>query len=177
MEAIEKQISDSMLNQNNEKTFIDKILAKDDVNSLRVLIKKPELTREDMLDILYLLSGSESKLWNYGNYDRHVMAKYFVWIREFIMVAELIFDYEDDSDPEFFDDNTKRLFKDTKRTMSHIVKFLVEIYLNLARTTLSLGATGVLELLKNKFEVDYMTHNSISQIERNQSLLGKGRGY
>ena len=45
--------------------------------------------------------------------------------------------------------------------MEHNVKFLVDLYFNLARTTLSKGATGFLEILKNKYEISYPNASEI----------------
>ena len=39
--------------------------------------------------------------------------------------------------------------------MEHNIKFLVDLYLNIGRTSLSVGATGLMEILKNKYEIVY----------------------
>jgi hypothetical protein len=166
--VFEEQIQKSMFTGNKEKTFVDKVLAKDDIDSIRSLMKKPKLTREDLLELLYLLGSSESKLFNLGEWDRYVMLKFFVWIREFCKVLEQIYDYEEDmkkwqeeGKKNVFDEETKQLFNNNIRYMEHNIKFLVDLYLNMGRTTLSLNATGFIELLKNRFEVAY--NNNYSQ--------------
>lgn len=187
----EQNIQKGLFSSTTEKTFIDKILGKQDVESVRSIIKKKHLCREDMLEILYLLSSSETKLLNYSEWDRYIMAKYFVWIREFVAVAEQIYDYEDDliknsnfcncggwisvkidkikkceceiPNPKVKVSNrTRQLFENNKRLMEHNVKFLVDLYFNLARTTLSKGATGFLEILKNKYEISYPNASELS---------------
>lgn len=185
MASFEDSLQKSMFAQSSEKTFIDKILAKDEVDKIRTIIKKPNLQREDIIEILYLLSGTESKLLNYGEWDRYVILKFFVWLREFVKVAELLYDYQDDlrmkshtcvkckklyktfqkqekececENPKPIievSERTKKLLYNNERLIEHNVKFLIDLYVNIARTTLSIGATGILELLKNKFEVDY----------------------
>ena len=227
---IEEAIQRSFSNINTEKSFIDKMLAKDDVNSVRELIKKDRLSRSDMTELLYLLSSNETKLLNYGEWDRYVIMKFFVWIREFFKVNESLFDYKDEllkkentcktcmkliktKEPQKIcrcstnhqdysyneeakkinlqnkylkkpqiplkevrepilqlDENTKQIFENNFRLMEHNIKFLVDLYFNIGRTTLSLGGTGLLELLKNKFEVAYPNQQQIAtQLENNKT--------
>lgn len=153
---IEKLLNSAMTRP-TEKTYIDKILSKDDSNAIRKIIRKDELTRDDMLELLYLLSGTETKLLNLTEWDRHIMLKFLVWIREFVKLSEQIFDYENDLKKKetYKSVRTQQLFKNIKRTMSHDVKFLVDLYLALVRTTLSLGGSLAFDLLKSKYEVVY----------------------
>jgi hypothetical protein len=140
-----------------EKTFIDKILAKEDIEKVRELVKKPRLTRSELLELLYLIASTESKLVNFDEYQRYVALKFFVWIREFIKVCEFLFDYQDDltSNVTNLTTTTEQLLNNITRRLEHNAKFLIDLYLIIARTTLSLGATGFGETLKNKYEVNY----------------------
>lgn len=209
---LEEDIERAIFNSPSEKTFIDKLLAKQDIDKIRELIKKPKLTRSELLELLYLISGAESKLLNYGEWDRYVLLKFFVWIREFIKIAELLYDYQDDlkkkeisgegvNSPKYpifeviyaefskemgkwvytkalttstatvkfkITSRTKQLLHNNERLIEHNAKFLIDLYLNIGRTTLSLGATGFIEGLKNKFEIAYpQTQGSHSQDIRN----------
>lgn len=183
--GFEENLQHGLFNTTSEKTFIDKVLAKQDVDKIRELIKKPKLTRSDLLELLYMLSSTESKLVNYGAWDRYVILKFFVWIREFVKVAEMLYDYQDDlkkkensckncnntkvkctckNDLKFtpqivLTEMTKKLLFNNERYIEHNAKFLIDLYLNISRTTLSLGATGFLETLKNKFELAYTGTN------------------
>lgn len=157
----EDALARSIFTQNVEKTFIDKILAKDEVERVRQLVRKDRLKRQDILEILYMLSGVESKLWNFSAWDRYINCKFFVWIREFVMLMELIMDHKDDMQikqkkglislsPRYI-----KLLDDIQRQAEHNVKFLIDLYFNIGRTTLSNGATGFLEALRNKFDINY----------------------
>lgn len=173
----EQQLSNALFGQQSEKTFIDKILARQDVDALRELIKKPKLTRADLLEILYLLSGAEAKLLNYGEWDRYVILKFFVWIREFIKVAELLYDYQEElekKNPEL-SERTRRLLDNNERLIEHNAKFLIDLYLNIGRTSLSIGATGMMELLKNKYEVVYPGHTPGTPITTGEKPKMMGR--
>lgn len=158
---IEEQIQKSIFSTQTEKTFVDKLLAKDDVNAIRDLIKKKNLTREELLEILYLLSSSESKILNFSEWERYVILKFFVWIREFVKVAELLYDYQDDLKKKIKDgtynmsERTKKLLHNNERLIEHNAKFLIDLYLNIGRTSLSVGASGFMEILKNKYEINY----------------------
>jgi len=166
---IEEELQKAMFQRNNEKTFIDKLLAKNDIDAVRDIIKKKELTREDILELLYLLTSTEAKLVNYSPWDRYVILKFFVWIREFTKVAELLYDYKDQleilkkKNPDVLPERTLKLLLNSEKLIQHNTKFLVDLYFNIARTTLSIGATGILELLKNKFEVNYGTQPQVTQ--------------
>lgn len=159
--SFEEALQTSMLSNNKERTFIDKLLAREDTEKLRELMKKTPLTRSDLLEILYILGSTESKLLNYGDWDRYVMLKFFVWLREFVKFGELLYDYKDDMDKREKDgkikltSNATQLFENNQRYIEHNIKFLVDLYLNIGRTTLSRGATGILEMLKNKYELSY----------------------
>jgi len=207
--GFEDQIGASLFKGNVEKSFVDKLLAKEDADTLRQLIKKPRLTRKDLLEILYLLSGNESKLVNYTEWDRYVVLKYFVWIREFVKVTEMMFDYwerlkkaklpeellkkaeanegwvnpEDVESAEVSDNLSKEdkltwiMLDNNQRLMEHNVKFLIDLYMNIARTSLSIGATGFLELLTSKFEMMYPQGipGQVAPEEKRGGLLGRKR--
>lgn len=199
MSSFENALESSFFKGPSEKTFIDKLLGREDVESVRKIISKKQLSREDMMSLLNLLSSNESKLWNYGEWDRYIMAKFFVWIREFVAVAENLYDYKDDLEkkanlckfcskvkeeckclefkPQFkLNKETEQIFFNVSRLLEHNVKFLVDLYFNLSRTTLSLGAVGLLELLKNKYEVVYPEKGMTKQpIQQNPIQLKWGK--
>jgi hypothetical protein len=188
MGDFETALQASIFTQKAEKTYIDKILAKQEAERFKELVRKPKLQREDLLELLYLLSGVESKLVNYGEWDRYVILKFFVWVREFVKCAEILYDYQDDlfrmesvckdckgtwreiTKPEtikitckcttpnktiILSENAKKLLYNSERNIEHSCKFLIDLYLNMARTTLSLGASGFKDLTSNRFEMDY----------------------
>jgi len=159
--GIEKTIAASVGGGMVEKTFIDKLLAREDSKRLQELIKKPTLTREELLEILYLITGTESKLLNYDEYDRYIILKFFVWIREFVKIAELIFDYQENmtklaaKNKIQLSDRAKRMFDNCMLIVQHDAKFLIDLYLNIARTTLSVGGVGLSKFVDSKYEFEY----------------------
>lgn len=178
-ELVEQQIiSQGAYNRYQEKSFLDKILAKEDSKSTKKLVTKTHLTREELLELLYQLVETESKLVNYGEWDRYVMLKFFVWVREFIGIAELLFDVKEDLEKKQkykMSERTKKLLFNNERLIEHNAKFLVDVYLNIARTSLSLGATGFLEFLRNKFEISYPQQSQNTE-EKKPSIFGMFKG-
>ena len=172
VDGIDNSLGNSLFRQVPEKTFIDKILGRQDVEAVRGIIRKDSLTRADYLEILYLLNSVESKLYNYTAWDRYILAKFVVWIRELVSVAEMLFDYEDDITKKGVElsSTSDKLFKNIKRLVEHDIKFLIDLYFNISRTTMSIGAHGFDEILKNKQEMVY-THQETNE---KKGFLGFG---
>lgn len=189
----EQQLQQGLFSGTAEKTFSDKVLGKDDVQAVREIIKKERLSRTELTDLLNLLSSSEMKLLNYDERDRHVMAKFFVWIRDFVAYIEQLMDYKEDlirrqgicecggwmndkgkpadlekctcKDPKAsfrITIRTWQMFENNLRLMEHNLKFLVDLYFNLARTTLSIDAAAFKDLLTSRFEMSYPQGNQMS---------------
>jgi len=213
----EEQLQKSLFSTSTEKSFIDKLLSKEDIQNIKELMVKERLTRGELLELLYMCLSAESKLWNLGEYDRYLILKFFVWIREFIKVAELLYDYKDylqkqentcarckgylkskyqgkkvseDADPCLCIKNRQPRVQITPRTWQHLdnnvrmlehnAKFIIDLYFNIGRTSLSIGATGFLELLKNKYEVIYPNMQQVQtpqpqQVQMIRPPTGKGK--
>lgn len=158
--------------QFKDTSFIDKILGKEDIEEIKLIMMKNRLSRSDMLRLLYLMTSTESKLHNFGERERYVLLKFFVWVREFVRQCEGIFDYEDmiaeqkkGGKPFKLTEVAEKLLDNNRRHLEHDVKFLVDLFLMIARTSMSLGAAGFKEILINKFEMLYDQKNTISTTE------------
>lgn len=176
--SFEETLQSNIFSANHEKSFTDKLLGKEDIKTLRDIMKKDDMSRSEMMDILSLLVSSEAKLVNYGEHDRYIILKYFVWLRDFAKINEMLFDYEADINKRL--DNevspaTKDMFENNKRLMIHMFKFLVDLYLNIARTSLSTGATGFMELLSNKYEFAYPQGNPNAVQGGQQQIVQRGK--
>lgn len=164
----EENLQNSLFNRNPEKSFLDKLFSRQDVERVKELVKKHPLTRAELLELLYMLTSNEMKLLNLSEWDRYIILKYFVWIREFVKIAELLYDYNDDLNAKekkgkfVISERTHKLLSNNDRLIEHNAKFLVDLYFNIGRTSLSVGGTGFLESLKQKFEMSYP--NGIPQL-------------
>lgn len=181
----EQAIEKTLLDVKREKSFIDKLLAKDETQRAKELISKPKLKREELLEMLYLVGGTEQKLVNYSEWTRYVALKFFVWIREFVKCAEHLYDFWDDlkryesicrkcegymnnfedkikdckcpnpKPKQIITKRTEKLLYNSERSIEHMAKFLVDLFYINARSSLSIGATGFYEILTNRFEMGY----------------------
>jgi hypothetical protein len=145
-----------------EKTHTDKLLARQDIGQIQALIKKDDLTRSELLEMMYLLSSSEIKLANFGEHDRYLLGKFLAWIRDFTNVCEILYDYREayekidaeDPDKETKED-MKGLMESNRKYMLHNIKFLVDLFLYLSRSTLSLSMSAFEILSTAKYEYAY----------------------
>jgi hypothetical protein len=83
-----------------------------------------------------------------------------------VNACEILFDYKDflKKSKIVMSERTERMIDNNVRYMEHNIKFAVDLYLNISRTTLSLGAVGFLEPLKNRFELNYGLPQQSTQI-------------
>lgn len=165
----EEAVARNMDFSNREKTFSDKVFARDEVEKIKDLMRKDSLSRQDLNELLYLMSSTESKLLNLGEWDRYVMAKYYVWVREFFKQLEILFDYIEDIEKKekngeiTLKPTTRKLLYNNRKLAEHNLKFLIDFYFQIMRTSLSLGGQLVSDLLGQKFEFQYKTPQSLEQ--------------
>ena len=158
---VEEAIERSIFSARPEKTFVDKVLARDDVSDSKGIFRKSDMCREDMMGLLNNLSSNEVKLVNYDPNMRYIMAKFFIWIRDFVAIAEEMYDYEDylkkkDAEGKIvLSDRMRHMYENCMHLMQHDVKFLADFYFNIMRSSLSLHGSGFTEILRNKFEISY----------------------
>ena len=157
----ERWLGQYAFRQPMEKTFIDKLLSRREVTELQNLIMKEDLTRRDLLKLLYMLTSAELKLSNLGEYDRYLLGKYFTWVRDLVKVAEFLYDYVDqiEQDKVKFSAEGKKEILDTldqvKKMFLHDVKFSADIFLFLTRSSLALTGIAFDTLSKQRFEYEY----------------------
>jgi len=155
--SYERQLSGYLHGGSVEKTFVDKTLAKEEVNEIKELMQKSSLNREDLLKLLYLLAGNEVKLLNFGAYDRYLLGKFFAWVRDFVSCSEILFDYKDkvDEGKIKISPMAKQALLNSEKMLLHDIKFVIDVYCYLGRSTLSLGATAFDTLTSQRFEYAY----------------------
>lgn len=169
-------IQSSVFKGHGEKSLIDKFIARQDVDTLRELIKKPKLNRVDLQEMSDLMAGGEMKLLNFGEWDRYVINKFFVWIREYIKITLSLFSVVERVEDLYEQGQVKfrivKMFRYCQEMMENNVKFLIDVYLLICRTTLSINATGFMELLKNKYEVVYPGEKPATPMNPVGNLMG-----
>ena len=91
-----------------------------------------------------------------------------MWIQIFKNISEFIFDLEDylnkcESREEVkLTETIKKLIEKIRRSWSHVLKFNIDLYLNVSRSTLSLHSKGFESILTNKYEMNYPSPQDIS---------------
>lgn len=152
--AIEDEaIRNSFSKFNNEKTLIDKLLARDDIDKLREIISKPKLDKEDLKQMLYLLNSAEAKLVNYSLMERYVMLKFHVWIRRAVKLFQEFIDGKERLEKhKKVTESAASILEDIERTYIESIQFLGDEYANIMRTSMSINALAFKEILTNKFE-------------------------
>lgn len=173
--GIEQQISNSMAGGFKPKAYSDKLLAKEDVDEIKDLVAKDFLTSSDLRRLVYLLSGTEIKLVNFGNKDRYLIGKYLTWIRAAVKLQETnlrqmeaLDDFKVETKEQhetrmmlgvfkgqFVTTTTKKIYKTITEMLDSEIKYLCNIYLYLTRSSLSLGATAFDQLGANRTEYEY----------------------
>ena len=164
-----------------DKTFTDKMLGRQDTDRLITLIQKDELSREDFSEILNIISGINSKLVNYNDFDRYLLGKYYTWIRSFIKMCMGIIGLQEkitgqkqsvekylDSTDNIPDAIRDKLVQDVETYVKDIddlekarnigaddSKFLLDVFLFLSNSTLSLNAAAFDTLTSSRFEYAY----------------------
>lgn len=176
-QTFEQQLAQRLMGQQNvEKTHTDKLLARSEVAEIQGIMKSEDLTRSQLLNMIYLLSSAEAKLANYGDRDRYLLGKLLTWIRDFVSVCEILYDYkaiyDKATDTSQVFKNTKKMMEISRKHMMHDIKFMVDIFLYLSRSTLSLGMAAFETLSTQRFEYAYPQWESVQQ-QDNTSPFGK----
>lgn len=181
---IESQISDalnrSMLKQDYERSYIDKLLAKEDIASVRNILKKETLNREDMLEVNDYIVSMESKLLNLGERERYVLNKYYVWINYIMGIFEVLFDYDDKlkkNEENKLDSNYNRIIEHlemSKKNTSNMLKMMFNVYLLIARTSLSAKGKTIGDFSSNKFDINYSNPVNQPIQDNNHKIYGGG---
>lgn len=153
--GIEEQITKQLGQVNSEKTYIEKILARDGIKLLKQLQKKETLSREDIDLLQYLLNNEELKLHNLTEHQRYIHNKFYCWVEEMLKVYMMYLDYTGTDQYKACDENTQKLYKDTLTILSKVTRQYCFLFFHLARSSLSLDGWGIGKLLTNVVEYDY----------------------
>lgn len=130
--GIEESLQQQLFAQSVEKSSVDKLLGKEEIEKVRLLVKKDKLTRKDLKDVLYLINSAEAKLYNLSAWERYIVTKYYVWVREFFKLAEMQFDF---IEGKLLLYSTCRLCNGYKKQTDEIDDFLHDLTKNKDRCT------------------------------------------
>ncbi|MFW6121189.1 MAG: hypothetical protein ACOC80_09875 [Petrotogales bacterium] len=188
--GFERDMGGMLFSQDHEKTFIDKVLDRKDSERLRELMMEEELTRGQLLELLYIIVSINTKLVNYSDWDRYLLGKFLAWIRDFCTLHECLLDYIDeyverevictDKEEKLKIQNVINTLYQIRKHESHNLKFLIDVFLYLSNSTLSISAVAFDTLSKSRFEYSYPQQGYSPQQPQTRSLFNplknKGKG-
>lgn len=182
--GFERNMGGMIFGQDHEKTFIDKVLDRKDSERLRDLMMKEELNRSELLELLYIIVSINTKLVNYSDWDRYLLGKFLAWIRDFCTLHECLLDYIDDYKQYANKDKKEnseyksimKALKQIRTYESHNLKFLIDVYLYLSNSTLSISAVAFDTLSKSRFEYSYPQRGYQPQMAEKKSLINPFKG-
>lgn len=168
-------IQQAAYNRPLEKNNLDQALGRKIGERFIELMRKEVLTRSDVLELGALMSSEEVKLWNMSNPDRRVVGQLTAWINEAIEVLEVYHDYnpyigeseeinlkhiifsEGLYTPEEYAPIWETIKNKVILSMSHHVKFLLNIFFYAGRSSLSVNMEGFTAASSQKMIYDNRT--------------------
>jgi hypothetical protein len=183
--GFEQDVGSMIYKTDEEKTFIDKVLDRKDSERLRQLMLEEELDRSELLELLYIIVSINTKLVNFTDWDRYLLGKFLAWIRDFTTLHEALLDYIEEYENLPENHERKKEIKQILDTLysirkhaSHNLKFLVDIYLYLSNSTLSISGAAFDTLSKSRFEYSYPQRQYTPVQPNRKGLLDvfKGKG-
>ena len=139
------QIATWLSQNRSDKNSLDKAHARRDIEELETVLASKELSSDSLARILALMSGGEGKLFNFNRAERIIVLRVFVCVREVTRLLESFLKIDNKSPVE------KRVYFELQQS----AKFLIALYLSIARTSLSIDAMGFMESLSTKIEMKY----------------------
>ena len=156
MDRTAQALRNNLGSVSQERTYIDKLLAKEDVKEMSTeLLAKKIFERKDVNKLQYLLNSSELKLGNLGETQRYVHNKYYCWIEEAMSIYCMYIDYMESDAYKKMSEEEKKIYEDLLGILTGVLKQFAFLYMHLARSSLSLGGWAIGKMLENKMEYIY----------------------
>jgi hypothetical protein len=146
----------SIFTPRTETSLIDKVISRENIARIEELVRKPNWKYEDVNTALYLLTAEETKLLNLTQYERYLLGKFYAWIREFVKFVDDLIKQKEKAMQEnlLTSEMIETLDKTINKSIDN-VRFLIDVFLYISRSSLSINAKAFEELLKNRFEYEY----------------------
>lgn len=158
------QLNRAVFHGESEKSFVDKLLGRQDADKLHALIKKEPLTMSDVEEMLFLMTSIDQKILNYSAWDRYVVVKLFPWVKDFSTVCKTMMRYQNQYEKGEFNDDFKtieakdevlEIIVEINKYLLHNLKFLISVFLLVSNTTLSIDGAAFETLTTSRFEYSY----------------------
>jgi len=143
----------------SERTVIDKLFARDDVEKIRELQKELRLDKKQLQELLHLLSAVEPKLLNLEPWTMYALSQFLVGVTGFMTLAMQYCDVDD-----LLEDRKKvgkvsprciELFEQSRLKVDRSMKFILSVFSYSGRVTLSNKAMAFKEFTRERWELEY----------------------
>jgi len=200
--AFYQDLSKGLFKGESEKSLVDKLLGRQDADKIHELMRKEPLTRSDIEEILFLMTSIDQKIVNYNEWDRHMLVKFFPWIKDYSTICKTWMLYEEqykkgDFDTEFtitgkiklVDSKTnkeyeteikpvleevKNIIAEVSKYLQHNLKFLISTFLLIQNSTLSIDGAAFETLTTARYEYSYPSM-SIPMPQEKRSIINLGK--
>jgi len=170
MNPMENIVGNQMQRTSFDKSLLDKLFAKDEIEKITTIHKKTSPTREDMQELKQLLTGMESKLLNFDEDYPHILGRYLVRIIETFSYYESMEEFYSRIKDHLTEPRTKELYASMIYKLKATCLFYSSNFQWIERSTMSIQGSGFFNALTNKFELSYPQMGGVQQ--ENQGLLG-----
>lgn len=172
----EKNLAQTVYTNSAERTNVDKLTARDELNEIKELVLKENMTLEEVNKLIHLLTSTQAKLWNFDaeGLERNVIGKYFIWLREYaVMTAKLLTFKSKTIKEEMYqlNEEEKLLLDDAIRIQLETLKFQISIFQYMGNTSLSIEGAAFDKLGSSNYRYSYPNQTGID--EAGQGLINK----
>lgn len=134
-------LKNQMFTPSPERTNIDAILSRRDIEKMENLFKKNIWEKEDLQTLMHLLAGAETKMLNFSSHDRIILAKFLAWIEDFVTTGIQAYDIKERmEEQENLTEGEQDILNKAVELTIHTIRYLTAIFLFLSRSSLSLDA-------------------------------------
>lgn len=163
----------------SERTVIDKLFAREDIDRIKDLQKKRDLTKEEWQELLHLMTAVEPKLLNLEPELMYKFSKFIIAVASFITLSASYSDAKEKLDLRkqsggLISDRALSLFNEARARTDKSTKLLLSVFLYSGRVTLSNKAMAFKEFIRAQWELEYAKGNSQTIIP-NRTYLEQNR--
>jgi len=146
----------------HEKTFADKLMAKDTIARITELMQKTNISHDEFNELIHSSMTDELKLFNFGEDERYVAGKVQIWIQPFANICNELYYYEQSlkTNKMELSPESRKLLERSRKQMETYAKTMLNIYFFVGRSSLSMRAMLIGDLTKQKLEYYYGEMNN-----------------
>lgn len=143
-----------------EDSVIDKLMARKDIERLYILQKQAKLSKEQLNELLHLLTAVEPKFLNFDAWLHYAMTHFLVGVRRFIGMTLQFHSIDEkikeaEKEGKIVTQRTKELFDLSFLEVESQMKFVLDIFCYAGRASMSRGALAFKEFVRAQWEYEY----------------------